>query len=144
MTKMVCRACLELLFHPLPALFSFLLKFPLIFLSFLLPFLSFFQSVSHMNISSNNMKWLSGYSLVNRLFSQKNGNKAGISNQTGVNVSSFLLPFLSFFQSVSQSFSSSLPGACHRKHIRNNRKQQVKKHIKLCERTGKTCSKCGT
>lgn len=33
-----------------------------------------------MNISSNNMKWFSGYSLMNRLFSQKNGNKAGVSN----------------------------------------------------------------
>ena len=37
-----------------------------------------------MNINSNNMKWLSGYFPVNRLFSQKNGNKPGISNQMGV------------------------------------------------------------
>lgn len=40
-----------------------------------------------MNISSNNMKWFSGYSLMNRLFSQKNGNKAGVSNQAGANIS---------------------------------------------------------
>lgn len=38
-----------------------------------------------MNISSNNMKWLSGYSLMNRLFSQKNGNKVGTPNQAGAN-----------------------------------------------------------
>ena len=40
-----------------------------------------------MNINSNNMKWFSGYSLMNRLFSQKNGNKAGTSNQAGANIS---------------------------------------------------------
>jgi len=40
-----------------------------------------------MNISSNNMKWLSGYSLMNRLFSQKKGNKIGTPNQAGANVS---------------------------------------------------------
>lgn len=39
-----------------------------------------------MNINSNNMKWFSGYSLMNRLFSQKNGNKTGIPNQAGANV----------------------------------------------------------
>ncbi len=38
-----------------------------------------------MNISSNNMKGFSQYSLLNKLFSQKNGNKAGISGQTGAN-----------------------------------------------------------
>ncbi len=40
-----------------------------------------------MNINSNNMKWLSGYSLMNKLFSQKNRNNAGVSKQAGVNVS---------------------------------------------------------
>lgn len=40
-----------------------------------------------MNINSNNTKWFSGYSLMNRLFSQKNGNKAGVSNQAGANIS---------------------------------------------------------
>ena len=40
-----------------------------------------------MNINSNNMKWFSGYSLMNRLFSQKGGNKTGVSNQAGANVS---------------------------------------------------------
>lgn len=40
-----------------------------------------------MNISSNNMKWFSGYSLMNKLFSQKNGNNAGVSKQVGANVS---------------------------------------------------------
>ena len=40
-----------------------------------------------MNISSNNMKWFSGYSLMNRLFSQKSGNKAGVSNQMGADIS---------------------------------------------------------
>ena len=30
-----------------------------------------------MNISSNNMKWFSEYTLINKLFSQKNGNQAG-------------------------------------------------------------------
>lgn len=40
-----------------------------------------------MNISSNNMKWFSGYSLMNRLFSQKNGSNTGVSNQAGANIS---------------------------------------------------------
>lgn len=40
-----------------------------------------------MNISSNNMKRLSQYSLLNKLFSQKNRNKAGTSNQIGAAVS---------------------------------------------------------
>ena len=39
-----------------------------------------------MNINSNNMKWFSGYSLMNRLFSQKGGNKTGVSNQTGADI----------------------------------------------------------
>lgn len=38
-----------------------------------------------MNISSNNMRGFSQYSLLNKLFSQKNGNKAGASKQTGGN-----------------------------------------------------------
>ena len=37
-----------------------------------------------MNIISNNMKWFSGYSLMNRLFSQKNGNQAGANISGGV------------------------------------------------------------
>ena len=41
-----------------------------------------------MNISSNNMKWFSGYSLMNRLFSQKNGNQAGVSNQAAHGITS--------------------------------------------------------
>lgn len=36
-----------------------------------------------MDIRMNNMNWFSGYSLMNRLFSQKNGNQAGILNPTG-------------------------------------------------------------
>ena len=40
-----------------------------------------------MNINSNNMKWFSGYSLMNRLFSQKNGNKTSTSNQMGAAIS---------------------------------------------------------
>ena len=40
-----------------------------------------------MNISSHNMKWFSGYFLMNKLFAQKNGNKAGIPNRTGTNIS---------------------------------------------------------
>ena len=40
-----------------------------------------------MNISSNNMRGFSQYSLLNKLFSQKNGNKTGISNQMGAAVS---------------------------------------------------------
>ena len=40
-----------------------------------------------MNISSNNMRGFSQYSLLNKLFSQKNGNKSGVSNQAGANVS---------------------------------------------------------
>ena len=36
-----------------------------------------------MDIRMNNMKWFSGYSLMNRPFSQKNGNQAGIPNPTG-------------------------------------------------------------
>lgn len=38
-----------------------------------------------MNISSNNMRGFSQYSLLNKLFSQKNGNKAGASKQTDGN-----------------------------------------------------------
>lgn len=38
-----------------------------------------------MNISSNNMKGFLQYSLLNKLFSQKNGNQAGIISQTGAN-----------------------------------------------------------
>ena len=37
-----------------------------------------------MNIISNNMKWFSGYSLMNRLFSQKNRNQAGANISGGV------------------------------------------------------------
>ena len=40
-----------------------------------------------MNISSNNLRGLSQYSLLNKLFSQKNGNKSGVSDQAGANVS---------------------------------------------------------
>ena len=40
-----------------------------------------------MNISSNNMKWFSGYSLMNRLLSQKNGNKTSTSSQMGAAIS---------------------------------------------------------
>lgn len=40
-----------------------------------------------MNVSSNNMRGFSQYSFLNKLFSQKNGNKAGTSNQTWANVS---------------------------------------------------------
>ena len=40
-----------------------------------------------MNINSNNMKGLSQYSLLNKLFSQKNGNKTSTSNQTGAAIS---------------------------------------------------------
>ncbi len=40
-----------------------------------------------MNISSNNMKGLSQYSLLNKLFSQRNRNKTGTSNQIGAAVS---------------------------------------------------------
>ena len=40
-----------------------------------------------MNINSNNMKWFSGYSLMNRLFSQKNGNKTSTSSQMGAAIS---------------------------------------------------------
>ena len=40
-----------------------------------------------MNISSNNMRGFSQYSLLNKLFSQKNGNKAGTSNQAGAAIS---------------------------------------------------------
>ena len=36
-----------------------------------------------MDIRMNNMNWFSGYSLMNRLFSQKNGNQAGIPNPMG-------------------------------------------------------------
>lgn len=38
-----------------------------------------------MNISSNNMKGFLQYSLLNKLFSQKNGNQAGITSPTGAN-----------------------------------------------------------
>ena len=40
-----------------------------------------------MNIHMNNTNWFSQYSLINRLFSQKNANKAGIPNQAGANAS---------------------------------------------------------
>lgn len=40
-----------------------------------------------MNISSNNMRGLSQYSLLNKLFSQKNGNKTSTSNQMGAVIS---------------------------------------------------------
>ncbi len=43
-----------------------------------------------MNISSNNMKWFSGYSRMNRLFLQKNGNQAGVSNPIGADISSWV------------------------------------------------------
>ena len=40
-----------------------------------------------MNISSNNLRGLSQYSLLNKLFSQKNGNKTSTSNQMGAAIS---------------------------------------------------------
>ena len=40
-----------------------------------------------MNISSNNMRGFSQYSLLNKLFSQKNGNKTSTSNQMGAAIS---------------------------------------------------------
>ena len=40
-----------------------------------------------MNISSNNVRGLSQYSLLNKLFSQKNGNKTSTSNQMGAAIS---------------------------------------------------------
>ena len=40
-----------------------------------------------MNISSNNVRGFSQYSLLNKLFSQKNGNKTSTSNQMGAAIS---------------------------------------------------------
>ena len=40
-----------------------------------------------MNINGNNMKWLSQNSLINKLFSQTSGSKAGIPKPTGINFS---------------------------------------------------------
>ena len=40
-----------------------------------------------MNISSNNLRGFSQYSLLNKLFSQKNGNKTSTSNQMGAAIS---------------------------------------------------------
>ena len=40
-----------------------------------------------MNISSNNMRGLLQYSLLNKLFSQKNGKKTSTSNQMGAAIS---------------------------------------------------------
>lgn len=58
-----------------------------------------------MNISSNNMKGLSQYSLLNKLFSQRNRNKAGTSNQIGATVSVGL--------NISTTISIITKTACH-------------------------------
>ena len=43
-----------------------------------------------MNINSNNMRGFSQYSLLNKLFSQKNGNKTSTFNQMGSAISGAL------------------------------------------------------
>ncbi len=67
-----------------------------------------------MNISSNNMKWFSGYSLMNRLFSQKNGNKGGVSNQTGANSSGGVKQDFKIAQFCIVDIAAYGRGLCHK------------------------------